>query len=235
MTRPLIGVTTSSRFTPSWPFLALAVWMAGGRPQRITARTPALDYNHIDGLLIGGGDDLRAEVYGGKTVLNTRVEPERDELELGLLEEWWSSDLPILGVCRGAQVMNVFCGGRLHADIHAVYETAPRMRTILPRKRVTIEASSTLYDVLGEAALTVNCLHHQSVDALGADLAISARDDHGVVQAIEADDASFRIGVQWHPEFLLYRRAHRNLFANLVSAAKTEKRLAELREIREAA
>ena len=220
MSRPLIGVTTSTRFTPSWPFLALSVALAGGRPRRITARTPALDYDDIDGLLIGGGADLSAELYGGKTMLNTRVEPERDELELALLKKWWATDLPILGVCRGSQVMNVFCGGRLHADIHAVYVEAPKMRTILPRKRVTIEPSSELSEIVEADRLEVNCLHHQSVDRLGDGLAVSARDEHGIVQAIEAKGPRFRIGVQWHPEFLIYKRAHRRLFHTLVRSAE---------------
>lgn len=219
MTSPLIGVTTSARFSPSWPLLALAVAIVGGRPRRITPRTPTLDYHQIDGLVIGGGDDLGAELYGAKAVLNTRVDPERDELELGLLERCWSTDVPILGVCRGAQVMNVFRGGSLHVDLHAVYQAAPKMRTILPKKLVFIGEDSTLGRVAGADTLTVNSLHHQSVDRLGAGLRVSARDEHGVVQGLETPGAPFRIGVQWHPEFLIYRRPHRSLFKKLVGAA----------------
>lgn len=221
MKRPLIGVTTSSRFTPSWPFLALSVWLAGGRAKRITPRTERVDLDALDGLVIGGGDDIGAELYGGRPVLNARIDPERDEMELSLLDRFWRSMTPILGICRGAQIMNVFRGGTLHGNIHAVYLAAPKMRTVLPRKRVAIQENATLREVTGASELTVNSLHHQSVDELGADLSISARDESGVVQGVEVAGDPFRVGVQWHPEFLPHHRAHRSLFSALVRAGRS--------------
>lgn len=220
MRRPLIGVTTSESFMAAWPFLALAIRAAGGRAARITPKTERLDLRRLDGLVVGGGDDIGAELYGGAPMLNARVDPKRDALEMSLLERLWRSAAPILGVCRGAQIMNVFRGGTLHGDILAVYVDAPRMRTILPRKRVRLAPRTRLQQIAGAGELTVNSLHHQAVDRLGAGLRITATDEAGIVQGVEAAGGPLRIGVQWHPEFLIYRRAHRALFRSVVAAAR---------------
>ncbi len=218
--RPVIGVTTSAGFTPLWPFLALSVRVCGGRPVRITPRSRRVDLDALDGLIVGGGDDIGAELYGGKPMLNARVDPERDELELSLLSRFWDGAAPILGICRGAQLMNVFRGGSLHDDIHKVFVEAPKMRTILPKKRVTFVSDSALAEITGVNALVVNSLHHQSVDRLGEGLSVSAWDEVGIVQGVEATGPRFRIGVQWHPEYLIYRQPHRALFSRLVGEAK---------------
>ncbi|MEO1328267.1 MAG: gamma-glutamyl-gamma-aminobutyrate hydrolase family protein [Pseudomonadota bacterium] len=220
MSRPLIGVTTSARFTPAWPFLALSVWIAGGRAQRITPKMQRVDLDALDGLIIGGGDDIGAELYGGAAMLNARVDPLRDELELSLLDRFWRAATPIMGVCRGAQIMNVFRGGTLHGDIHAVYVDAPKMRTVLPKKRVRIEPDTDLGRLSGVDEIVVNSLHHQSVDRLGEGLRVAATDASGIVQSVEETGPRYRLGVQWHPEFLFYRGPHRRLFRGLVSAAK---------------
>lgn len=217
--RPVIGVTTSARFTPAWPFLALSVWLSGGRAKRITPRTERIDLDALDGLIIGGGDDIGAELYGATPVLNAKLDPLRDDLELSLLERFWRTATPILGVCRGAQMMNVFRGGTLHGDIHAVYVEAPKLRTVLPKKRVRITADTDLERISGVSEVVVNSLHHQSVDRLGDGLRVAATDGVGIVQSVEETGDRYRLGVQWHPEFLFYRRPHRALFGGLVSAA----------------
>jgi len=99
-------------------------------------------------------------------------------------------------------------------------EGVPRLRTPLPLKRVTVAPHSRLMKIVGDESLLVNAIHHQSVRRLGHGMSVAARDSHGVVQAIEHDGRRFRIGVQWHPELLAYRRAHRRLFAAMVSAAR---------------
>lgn len=219
MTAPLIGVTTSARFTPSWPFLALSVWRAGGRPKRITPKTERVDLDALDGVVIGGGDDIGADLYGGKAMVDTAIDLQRDEVELSLLERFWPTRKPILGICRGAQIMNVFRGGSLHSDIYEVYLKAPKMRTVLPKKRVSLARDAALRAVIGEKEVLVNSLHHQSVDRLGRGMRVSASDEQGMVQAIEETGDRFRFGVQWHPEFLIYKRPHRRLFDEFVAAA----------------
>lgn len=232
MTRPLIGVSTAARFTPAWPFLALSVWLAGGRPRRITPKTPIDRFDDVDGLIIGGGDDIGAGLYGAKAVLKTRIDPARDEAELKLLERFWRRHVPVLGICRGAQMLNVFRKGTLYQDIFAVYEHAPRMQTILPRKRVEITAGSRLRDVLGVDSLTVNSLHHQSVAEVGEDVEIVARDQNDIAQALELDGPIWRLGVQWHPEFLFYRSAHLGLFRQLVAQSRKRAALENFASIR---
>ncbi len=227
MTRPLIAVATPARITPAWPFLALAVWLAGGRPRRLPPGRWAAERDRVHGIIVGGGSDIGAEIYGSKAVLDTRVDVERDAAERALVLDAWPTGMPVLGICRGAQMMNVARGGTLHGDIHAVYVTAPRMWTPLPLKHVHVLEETELARITRVRRFRVNSLHHQSVDRLGEGLSIAARDEAGIVQAIEAAGPTFRLGVQWHPEFLPYKRTHRRLFRAFIEAAARFARTAE--------
>jgi putative glutamine amidotransferase len=117
-------------------------------------------------------------------------------------------------------MINVHRGGTLYTDIHEIYVRAPRMRTVLPRKFVEIDAGSGLRRILGLARCRVNALHHQSIDGPGEGVAIVARDAFGIVQGIEVRDCPYLFGVQWHPEFLVFDRHQQNLFRALVTAAR---------------
>lgn len=220
MTRPLIGVTTSRRGGwRSYLMHRLALARVGARAVRLVPGTP-LPTEPLQGLVIGGGDDIGAEIYGGKVLPDVRIDPERDKMELGLLKAALPAKLPILGICRGSQMLNVALGGTLHTDIYEVYVQAPKMRTVLPRKQVTIERDSRLDRILRCNPCLVNALHHQSVDRLGEGLKIAARDESGIVQAIENDRMPFLLGVQWHPELLVWKPPHQRLFAALALAAR---------------
>jgi putative glutamine amidotransferase len=221
MTRPVIGVTTSRR--GGWrSFLMhrLALWRTGARAVRLAAGDPVPE--RLDGLVIGGGDDIGAEIYGGHVMPDIRIDPERDKLELKLLDGALPARLPILGICRGSQMINVALGGSLHTDIHAVYMEAPRMRTVLPRKTVHIEENSRLHRITGCNPCRVNALHHQSVDRVGRGLRVVARDEAGIVQAIEGTGPEFLLGVQWHPELLLFSSPQQRLFEALTAATVRE-------------
>lgn len=148
------------------------------------------------------------------------VDRERDRLERRLLVEADARGLPILGICRGAQLLNVFYGGSLHADIEALYVEHPYIRTVLPRKRVQAEPESRLASIVGRSTLLVNALHHQAVERVGKGMRVVARDDTGVVQAIERPGHRLCLGVQWHPEFIPQQRAQRLLFEALVESAR---------------
>ncbi len=220
MRRPLIGVSTSRR--GGWRSCLMhrwALWRVGARAVRLTAGDSIPD--KLDGLVIGGGDDIGAEIYGGQVLPDIRIDPERDKLELKLLDTALPAGRPILGICRGSQMINVALGGTLHTDIHAVYMEAPRMRTVLPRKTVRIEENSRLHRITGCNPCRVNALHHQSVDRVGRDLRVVARDEAGIVQAIEGTGPNFLLGVQWHPELLVFSSPQQRLFAAL-AAATTE-------------
>ena len=219
MSRPLIGVTTSRRGGwRSYLMHRLALFRAGARAIRLVAGASPPD-EPLDGLVIGGGDDIGAEIYGGRVLPDVRIDPERDKLELRLLEPALESGLPVLGVCRGSQMINIALGGTLHTDIYEVYMQAPRMRTILPKKSVRIAVGSRLEGILRCNPCRVNALHHQSVDRLGRGLRVVAEDEAGIVQATEGTGPNFLLGVQWHPELLVLRSPQQRIFGALVAAA----------------
>ncbi|MFP4044110.1 MAG: gamma-glutamyl-gamma-aminobutyrate hydrolase family protein [Rhodosalinus sp.] len=217
---PVIAVTTSAR--SGWrifPLVALNVWLAGGRARRWgTGR--AADLDAVDGLVIGGGDDISPALYGGEVRAEVRLDPARDALERRLAEEALSRGLPVLGICRGAQMLNVALGGTLHADAYAAYPGSRRYRTILPRRIVRACPGTLLAELTRREKMWVNALHTQSVDRLGAGLRIAAFDSGGMVQAIERPAPPLALGVQWHPEHLFYKRQQRRIFGALVQAAR---------------
>jgi putative glutamine amidotransferase len=214
--RRLIGISGSARRgAMMWRCNWLSVVMAGARPLRLMPGDGA-DWRRLDGLVIGGGDDIAAEHYQGKTVPTIRIDPERDRMELDLLAHAEKRGLPVIGICRGAQMMNVFRGGDLWADIRTHFEGFRQRRTVLPLKRVRIDPGSQLRRILGVERIRVNSLHHQSVNRLGAGLRAVAHDRYNIVQAIEGEGERFFMGVQWHPEFLFYRGRQHALFRALV-------------------
>ncbi len=218
--RPKIAVTVSA--STGWrvfPFFQLALWRAGGRAVRFQTGRDRLTLDGLDGLIIGGGDDLSVELYGGRIVPESVFDRERDALEMSLLAQAEERRLPILGVCRGSQLINVVRGGNLHQDIFAIYPDAKRLHTPLPRKTIRIKPGSRLAAVQGTEPSKVNALHTQSVDRLGTDLCAVAWDEANVIQAIESERARFVLGVQWHPEYLVFSRRDQRLFRALVKAA----------------
>ncbi|SBR47109.1 MULTISPECIES: gamma-glutamyl-gamma-aminobutyrate hydrolase family protein [unclassified Halomonas] len=219
MVRPLIGITTSdAKSQLAWWFDWFAVWRHGGRPLRLSPSRRMPD--HLDGLIIGGGDDIQASLYGGEVQLDVRLDPARDELELTLLEYFIPLHTPVLGICRGAQLINVHLGGTLDPDIYTTHEGLKRRRTVLPRKTVDIVGASQLHRLLGVTWCRVNSLHHQAVNQAGQGIDIVARDRDGLVQGIESRDHDFLIGVQWHPEWLIFNRPQQRLIRALVAAAE---------------
>ncbi len=226
--RPVIGITASRRGGRfMWWFNRFSVWRHGGKALRIVAGK-RYDLDQLDGLIVGGGDDIGPMLYSGEIDPAIAVDPERDALELYLLGEAEKRGLPILGICRGAQMINVSLGGNLHRDIAKVYDGVGRRKTPLPLMTVTIEADSRLAALLERTRTRVNALHHQSVDRIGRGLKVVARDHLGIVQALEARDERFLFGVQWHPEFLIFDRGQQRLFRRLIRHARDRAR--ELRE-----
>jgi putative glutamine amidotransferase len=151
-------------------------------------------------------------------------DPERDKLEMRLIRYALYHDLPVLGICRGAQLMNVSLGGTLHQSIEHFYsEEAANVRSILPRKRITLELDSRLQTILQTQACVVNALHDQSINTLGDGITVSATERSGVIQAIECRRQDFFVGVQWHPEYMPQSRIQQNLFRGLLHCALSAK------------
>ncbi|WP_412852049.1 gamma-glutamyl-gamma-aminobutyrate hydrolase family protein [Ectothiorhodospira shaposhnikovii] len=158
-----------------------------------------------------------------RRTLFTRLEGEdqgRDRLEEALIRTAREHNLPVLGICRGMQLLNVVHGGTLHQELSGFYRECPQVRSILPRKQVTLEPDCRLAQLVGPEPLAVNALHNQAVDRLGEGVVIAGREPSGVVQAIEVRDGAMAIGVQWHPEFLPHKARHQALFRGLVAAAR---------------
>jgi len=218
--RPLIGVTRSSQSGTTMTFLnRLALWRAGAR-SRVLKPTENASFNGLDGFLIGGGDDLNPALYKGEVAYDVRIDEARDALETRALEYAVANKLPVMGICRGSQMINVFFNGSLHQDIHKVYQDAPRIRTVLAKKQVETVPGTLINKLMECSACLVNSLHHQSVDRVGDGFKIAARDQHGIVQAIERDALPRMFGVQWHPEMLPFHRSHQALFRELVDHAR---------------
>ncbi|MGN6694532.1 MAG: gamma-glutamyl-gamma-aminobutyrate hydrolase family protein [Aquihabitans sp.] len=233
MLAPRIGITTTpgtseyGLVVSSERAYADAVLRAGGVPLLL----PVLDPEHagdllatVDGLLLSGGGDIAPSAYGaepGPEVYG--VDPERDAWEIELVRR---CQLPVLGICRGAQVLNVARGGTLvqHLPHRTVTEHRLQERPHDEIHLVELEDESLVREAAGTPLLKANTLHHQSVDELGDGLHVTGRADDGTIEAIEAADRGRApvIGVQWHPELLVDREPHRRLFEWLVDAVRRQ-------------
>ncbi len=154
------------------------------------------DLRGVDGLLLAGGTDVDPALYGAAREAGTD-EPDRvrDGIEGALLDEALVRDLPVLGICRGLQFLNVHLGGTLrqHIDGHKY----PKVREV---HSVTIAPGSRLEAILATREYVVNSRHHQAAERVGAGLAVTATAPDGVVEALELPGKRFVLAVQWHPE-----------------------------------
>ena len=145
---------------------------------------------------------------------------ERDAFEFAILNEAVAQGIPVLGICRGSQLINVYWGGSLYQNIQEFYSEQPNLRSVRPRKLIHVESGTVLARILDRTRAKVNSLHDQSVKDVAPPLRVSARESNGLVQAIEHKTLPFMLGVQWHPEFMPYRRDQRRVFYHLVKAAR---------------
>jgi len=183
-------------------------------------------YERLDGIVFPGGADVAPGEYGEEPVGNLNVvEVPRDRTELTLARWASEGDLPILGICRGQQLLNVALGGSLYQDLRAQGATSVehsdadgRARTDLVH-RVRLDPESRLAQLLDETVVEVNSLHHQAVKRLAGPLRISGRADDGVIEAVESGAHRFLIAVQWHPEEIDDLPWVRRLFSAFAAAA----------------
>ncbi len=220
--RPLIGVTgPDGRFAFAWWASCLAIWLAGGRALRLTpSRYQQHSHDRLQGLIIGGGDDIDPSLYGGHDDGRAPIDPDRDRFEIEMIEHALHTRLPLLGICRGAQLINVVLGGSLYGDIRGLRRQTSNFRTPLPRKTALTAHSGVLHRVLGANRWRINSLHHQAIERLGQGLVVAARDLDNFVQAVECEQGRLILGVQWHPEYLPYLAVQRRLFCHLIDCAR---------------
>jgi putative glutamine amidotransferase len=179
----------------------------------------AAQLDGIDGLILSGGHDLALPLDGeGPAVTEERwIDPDRDRHELALWEAAKAAGMPVLGICRGAQLVNHAEGGSIVAHVaghDSGYEQAEQLHD------VEVEAGTLLARICGAGSLDVNTIHHQAVGRPGRGLSASARANDGLVEAIEADGGSWFVGVQWHPELMLASPAGQPLFDAVAAAAR---------------
>ena len=254
-TRPVIGIVPT--YDPNEGVLrmnnhyAQAVVAAGGAPLIIPFTSDVSVYEsllpRIDGFVLSGGQDISPVRYGGDITYGklSELTPEREEVEYLLLSYAYQFDFPLLGICRGMQMINVFFGGTLYLDLEEQFDgvsalddapdASEGVRTPAggrvnhwqtveygrPTPTVSIMRSRKLGEILGVDHASVNSMHHQGVRTLSANLSAAAYGPDGLVEGVEARDCRFLMGVQWHPEYFVEDGGHMApLFRALINEAK---------------
>lgn len=224
------GTTVS--YTPQ-SFVS-ALQAAGAAPLIVPISNPEEARTYIalaDGLLLTGGYDINPAQYGEDPIPQLQaIHPKRDASELALIEAALEKGIPILGVCRGMQLLNVYYGGTLYQDLPSQYGQPLQQHVQLssfhvPIQQIAIQSGSYLQELLGVEKLWVNSFHHQGIKDLGEGLAATAATSDGIIEAIELQDTPSQVvGIQWHPEIMLDEdEASRTLFADLVNRAQEVK------------
>lgn len=196
--------------------LKLAIYLAGGNSIDLVVSENKTDIT-IDGLIITGGTDVHPSLYNGSDIkADYRYDQERDLFESAWIKKAIHQNIPILGICRGAQLINVVLGGNLYSNIREIFTGARYPNTILSkvfyRKKTNINPNTHLYRVFNSTEVTINSLHEQAIDELGENLKISSVENNDLVQAIEHKNHKYILGVQFHPELLIYREDINSFF-----------------------
>jgi putative glutamine amidotransferase len=217
--RPLVEVTgNAKRWSPSWWCTSFTLRLLGAIPVRITVKQ-GLGSESLDAIIIRGGNDIGPEQYGGELAARVKLDPDRDQLEINRIKQALDDDIPLLGICRGAQLINVVMGRSLHRAIRSRRVHTRNRPSLLPTKRVPLDSTSVLARIFGRTRVKVNSLHHQAIREPDNGLRVVGRDRDDIVQAIESDAGISIIGVQWHPEYLFYLPTQLALLRSLFSRA----------------
>jgi len=221
---PLAGTQPFRKFMNSRYVMSLN--RAGAKVRWIPLEDPNIIeiMMECDGLLLPGGGDVDPKYYGQlPTEKCGKPFPLRDKVEFEMLEKFISTGKPILGICRGEQVMNVYFGGTLHQCIKATQRCSHSNN---PSKYkgihgINITPGTKLHQILEIEYTSVNSMHHQAVDSVAEGVVVSAVSEDGFVEAIEKPDHPFCIGIQWHPEHMSKRvKRQRKIFTAFVNACK---------------
>lgn len=211
--KPIIGITcyhdhTAGVHRQNDTYIN-AVKKAGGIPillPCLQAQSDILQHLAIiNGLIISGGPDADPIYFGEEPhPALGNIHPAMDAYEIPLIQEALKQDMPLLGICRGEQMLNIAVGGNLIQDIPASIKNPLKHRQDAPRHykthSVNVVVGTILAQILGDGTLRVNSFHHQSVKDVPSGFAISANAPDGIIEAIESTQHSFALGLQWHPE-----------------------------------
>ena len=234
--QPLIGITSSLTRNRAGSLIyqvgqayVNAIEKAGGTVLilPITQSDATLEslISQLDGILFSGGGDITLKHFNGAPHPQVYgVQPERDEFEFQLLERSLASDIPLLAICRGIQILNVAFGGDLYTHIADQVEGALKHDWFpgYPRDKIAhnvkLQPNSKLHKVFNQDMIDVNSLHHQGIARVGDGLAATAFAPDGLVEGLEVKDSNFAVGVQWHPECLPNDPQMQKLFTAFISA-----------------
>lgn len=243
MKKPIIGLTPSHNLENGRIFITPAYVKALADAGALCIVLPPSaskeDLEHLvsicDGILFTGGPDVHPFLFGEDTLLHCgESSPERDQLELNLLPLAMAARKPILGICRGAQLINIALGGDIYQDLESQFSAAispishkQPFAPELPCHYVSVSENSLLARITGANdssicfKLEVNSLHHQAIRRLASGLTACAHSADGLVEAIEMPEYPFLVAVQWHPEYLFQKQAAaRGIFKGFVQACK---------------
>ena len=248
---PLIGITPDTRRSPAGPSAnkreplillqeryAQAILNVGGIPLLLPILPSPMVIRQLterlDGILVSGGNfDIHPRLYGEETIETLgEIKEDRTEFELALISSALARDLPVLGICGGAQAINVALGGSLYQDIATQIPRAMEHQQgglkEVGGHQVKIHNGTRLKQIVGQESLEVNTTHHQAVKRLGTGLIVNATAEDGIIEGIESKNRSFVLGVQWHPEFLIHRDLYqRKIIGAFVSACRASSDLGQ--------
>ncbi len=234
--KPMIGITASleANTIKLQRENGKAIEQAGGLPVIL----PYVDQQdtvdelvgRLDGLLLSGGGDIDPFLFGEEPIPGLgSITPDRDWLEGQLIHRFLESGKPILGICRGCQILNVIAGGGMYQDIYSQKKDEGLLQHVqrAPRDHVshliTMEKGSLLSRIFVEDSVKVNSFHHQAVGSMAPGFIVSARSSDGLIEAFESINHPFVLGVQWHPEDLFHKYpSMAKLFLAFVSACRKQ-------------
>lgn len=236
--KPVIGIPTSydnekSSFNVGIKNI-IAIEKNGGIPLLLPL-SESMDsikvyLDKIDGVYFIGGNDVFPMFYGEEPIRNLgNITIKRDRFEIELFNLAFERKLPILGVCRGCQVINVAAGGSLYQDIYSQALTSNNhspsgIDNSEGYHSIKVDNTSKFYNIIGEESLLVNSLHHQAVKRLADRFKVVAQSNDGVIEAYEYSKDQFCLGIQWHPEIMLDRYDKFNkIFEAFINECKTKK------------
>jgi putative glutamine amidotransferase len=245
MKKPVIGITCSieekedrnRRYPLIYPFdyvkrqYYFAIEKAGGVPVLLPnlVNIALIDeiLNLLDGLLMSGGYDVHPQYFGEEILRsNVKITLDRDRFELALVRKARDKGIPILGICRGHQLINVAFGGTLYQDISLRKEFTlehkiKQSSRFKKRHQVIIKEGSKLFSILRKKEIEVNTSHHQLIKKIAPGFAASALSkEDGVIEALESPEDNYLLSVQWHPEVSYDEKNSKLLFASLIESSK---------------
>lgn len=234
--KPVIGITPSIHSDERGYIVHRAhcdaIRGAGGIPIIIpyeAGESVQVIAEELDGLYLTGGDDIDPHYFNEEPHLALgRIDPLRDEFEIELIHEMSVLHKPILGICRGSQILNVAFGGTMYQDIFTQKDAA-----LIQHKQnrplrygshfVEVNKQSLLYDIVKNERIKVNSNHHQANKELGKGLQLAATSDDGIIEAVEGGGETFLLGVQWHPERMLTNEVSRAIYSYFIKMSKRNK------------